>query len=302
MVTAIDADGMIHMRMRAECVPCQLRRAIYESSLVQGSDEIEVMKAAVKVFKEYFPPPEGMSNNEVSSLVKEAVYNVLGTNDPQAGIKQRSNRVALDLLPVVEQMVESSEDPFRTAVLAAVVGNVMEFGISGSAVSPEHLTEIFHEHLKKGLYVDHTDRIREMIEEVDEVLFLSDNAGEIVFDGLLIKEIKRLGPRVTLMVRGEPILNDATMVDVKELGLDNIADRVTTTGSYGVGVVFSRVPQEVKNEIFNARFIVAKGMGNYEGFADLELPPTAFLLRTKCGPVAEDIGFPKDRNISYLRV
>lgn len=289
------------MRMQAECVPCQLKRAIYEASLVPGSDTVEVMRTALRVFNEYFPPPEGMENNEVSSLVKEAVYRVIGSKDPQWENKRRSNQVALSLFPEVEDMISKSNDPFHTAVLAAVVGNVMDFGIKGSAESPEHLSEVFHTHLKEGLFLDHTDRIRQKLEEVDEVLYMTDNAGEIVFDILLIRELKRMGKRVVLMVRGEPILNDATLEDVEELGLGKEVDRVTTTGHFGVGIAMGRVPRTVKDEIFDAQLIIAKGMGNYEGFADLQLPPVAFLMRTKCRPVAEDIGYPLHRNIAHFR-
>ncbi len=289
------------MRMRAECVPCQLKRAIYEASLVPGSDQIEVMETAIRVFNEYFPPPEGMDNNEVSSLVKEAVYGVIGSKDPQWENKRRSNQIALSLFPEVERMIAESDDPFRTAILAAVVGNVMDFGIKGSADSPEHLSDIFHANFDEGLFADHTDKIRAQVEEVDEVLYMSDNAGEIVFDILLIRELKKLGKRVVLMVRGEPILNDATIEDVEELGLAKEVDRVTTTGHFGVGIAMGRAPKSVKDEVFNAQFIIAKGMGNYEGFADLDLPPIAHLMRTKCGPVAEDIGYPLHKNIAHYR-
>ncbi len=289
------------MRIRAECVPCQLKRAIYEASLVPGSDPIEVVQTAMRVFNEYFPPPEGMDNNEVSSLVKEAVYRKIGSSDPQWENKRKSNKVALSLLPEIENMIAQSNQPFRTALLAAVVGNVMDFGIKGSAESPEHLSEIFHQHFEEGLFVDHSDIILDMIMKVDEVLYMCDNAGEIVFDKLLIREIKNLGKKVILMVRGEPILNDATLEDVQELDMEQEVDRVITTGHFGVGIAMNRAPREVKDEIMNAKFIVAKGMGNYEGFADLDLPPIAFLMRTKCRPVAEDIGYPYQKNIAYFR-
>lgn len=289
------------MRMRAECVPCQLKRALYEASLVPGADEIEVMKNALGVFRDHFPPAEGMDNNEVSSLVKEAVYRTIGSCDPQRGNKRLSNEVALSLLPRVERMIRESDDPLRTAILAAVIGNIMDFGIPGSAARPEHLTALFDEHFRQGLHVDHTDRIRARLLEVDEVLYLTDNAGEIVFDMLLIRELKRMGKRVVLMVRGEPILNDATLEDVSELEIEREVDRVTTTGHFGVGIAMGRAPREVRNEIFNADLIIAKGMGNYEGFADLDMPPVAFLMRTKCGPVAEDIGYPLHSNIAHYR-
>ena len=289
------------MRMRAECVPCLLRRALFEASLVQGADEYEVMKAALEVLHEGFPPPSGMSNHELSTRVHEAVYRVLGTDDPYVNIKRRSNEVALSILPEVEVLVEESEDPFGTALLSSVVGNVMDFGIEGAAEGPDSLKKMFHRLFNEGLGVDDTEKIRKKIQETCRVLYITDNTGEIVFDRLFIREIRRLGAEVTLMVRGRPILNDATLEDVRELGLDREVNRVTTTGSFGVGVVFSRAPEEVRDEIFSAQFIISKGMGNYEAFADLMLPPTAFLLRTKCRPVAEDIGFPRGINVAYMR-
>lgn len=292
--------------MSAECIPCQLKRAIFEASLVPGSDENEVVKAAMELLAEKFPPPPGTSNNEITTDVHELVYSVLGTDDAYVDLKKRSNDVAHSILPEVKRLIDDHLDPFEGSLLASVVGNVMDFGIKDTVSEPEELNERFHQLWEDGLFVNDSSKIKERVSDIaergGEILYITDNAGEIVFDRLLISEIMKHGAKVALMVRGKPILNDATIEDVRELGLEHEVDRVLTTGVLGVGVVMSRIPEYVKKEIFNAELIISKGMGNYEGFADVVgLPPIAFLLRTKCKPVAEDIGFPLGVNVAYLK-
>lgn len=289
------------MRMRAECVPCLLKRALFEVSLVENADEYQVMRAALEVLSREFPPIAGVSNHEISTKVHEVVYQVLRTKDPYASLKKRSNEVALSMFPEVEKLVKDSGDPFKAALISSVVGNVMDFGIEGAAEGPDSLREMFYRLFDEGLGIDHTERIREKLREVRRVLYLTDNTGEIVFDRLFIREIKKFGIEITIMVKGQPILNDATRTDVWELGLDREVDRITTTESFGVGVVLSRMPPRAKREIFDAEFIISKGMGNYEALSDVKLPPIAFLLRTKCKPVAENMGFPVGINVAYLR-
>jgi hypothetical protein len=119
---------------------------------------------------------------------------------------------------------------------------------------------------------------------------VADNVREIVYDGLLIEQMRKLGARVTLVVRGAPILTDATMEDVWEFGLDKVADGVTTTGSNAIGIKLDEIPAELRDILPRASLIIAKGMANYEMLSEYSFKPVAYLMRVKCAPVAESVG------------
>jgi uncharacterized protein with ATP-grasp and redox domains len=151
----------------------------------------------------------------------------------------------------------------------------------------------------QGIDIDDTDRIAALANGAD-VLYLVDNCGEIYFDELLIEELKSLGARVTLVVRGEYILTDVTMEDVQRMGLDKKVDRVLTTGSNAVGVSLEEAPAELLNALRTADLIISKGMANYESLSDAGFKPMAYLLRAKCEPVAASIGAKKGMNVAML--
>jgi hypothetical protein len=129
-----------------------------------------------------------------------------------------------------------------------------------------------------------------------------DNAGEIVLDMILIKEIKKLGPKVIAVVRGGPVLNDATMIDAEDIGLSECADEVRDTGAPAIGVNLERNSEEFIELFHSAELIVAKGMGNFESMTELEPScPIVHIMRTKCNPVAEYVGVPRNKNVVLIR-
>ena len=148
-----------------------------------------------------------------------------------------------------------------------------------------------------GLDIDDTDEMRELL---DKVVYIADNVGEIIYDGLLIEQIKRLGGDVTLVVRGGYILTDATIEDVWEFGLEKIADKVITTGSNAVGVNMEEASEELREALPTASLIIAKGMANFEMLSEYNFKPIAYLMRVKCTPVGEAVGARKGDVIAKL--
>ncbi len=148
-----------------------------------------------------------------------------------------------------------------------------------------------------GLDVDDTERMKSML---GEVVYLADNCGEIVFDTLLFEEIRKLGGRITLVVRGAPILNDVTMKEVKELGIDKKVDRILTTGSNAIGVCLKEAPPELADALGRASLIISKGMANYETMSEYDFKPIAYLLKTKCESVAEAMGLSRNMNVARV--
>jgi uncharacterized protein with ATP-grasp and redox domains len=283
------------MKIKAICIPCLFNRTLYETNLVDHSLALKVLEDACKIVAKY--DLSDSCSATVATEVHRATYDTLGTDDPYESIKRRCNQAAVDILPKTKKAIGDSRDSLKAAVLCSIIGNVMDFGIPSSPDSPEKLIEEFDRLWDEGLAVDDTDKMRKYLEKGGHVLYFSDNCGEIVFDKLLCQEIKKFDVNLTFIVRGEPILTDATVKDVHEFGIAEVVDEVLTTGCYAVGVDFEQMGEELRQALENCDFIIAKGMGNYETFSETDYLPIAYLLRTKCKPVAEDMGLDTDINV-----
>jgi uncharacterized protein with ATP-grasp and redox domains len=224
--------------------------------------------------------------------------------DPYKELKQRSNEMALRILPELQSSIDkmrSSVQRFRRAALIAAAANAIEFDVAGREFNLEDFKDIV-DRVESDLVVDNIEPFRRLCSEVRSVTYLIDNAGEVALDIILISQIKRLGPRVTAVVKKGPILNDATLDDARDVGLDKVADRVMDMGAPTIGIMLDRASQEFKHVLFTSELVVAKGMGHYESITELEIPcPVVHILRTKCNPVAEHIGVPRNKNVVLLR-
>jgi uncharacterized protein with ATP-grasp and redox domains len=236
----------------------------------------------------------------VATKVHREVYALLGEADPYADLKRRSNDVVLGLYPEAERFVEEADDRLHAALLCAVVGNVLDFGIGTEFDSPEVLEGRFRHLLAEGLGHDDTPAMREILERADDVVYLVDNCGEIVLDRLALKEIAKFNCSLTLVVKGEPILTDATMADIEGLGIEEIVDEVVEAPGFAVGISLEALKDDFGDRLRRADLIVAKGMANYEALSETDIGPVAYLLRTKCSPVAESLGLRKDINAVKL--
>ena len=231
------------------------------------------------------------------------IKKITGNPDPYAKRKRLSNEKALEMLPIAELLVKNSKDEmgkFRKACLCAIVGNIMEFDILGHKFEYAELKGLF-ENAEKDLAIDEIKRIYELAKKSRNLMYLTDNAGEIAFDKLLVGELKNLGCRITVVVKGGPVLNDATLPDAKLVGIDKIADAVITTGTDAVGLQPKECSKEFLDAYYNADFIIAKGMGYAETLTELELKvPHALLFRTKCNPVARYFNVERNKNVAII--
>jgi uncharacterized protein with ATP-grasp and redox domains len=283
------------MKIRARCVPCLFGRTLYETNLIDPSKALKVMEEASRIIGTY--DLNDVCSAVVATEVHRATYKILGTEDPYKVIKNRCNQTAVSILPKAENIIDGSEDRLKSAILCSIIGNVLDFGISSSPENPEKLVEEFDKLYLEGLSVDDTDKVKDYLGKGGKVIYFADNCGEIVFDKLLCREIKKFDIHLTLVVRGEAILTDATLEDVNEYGIDEIVDEVLTTGCFAVGVDFDKLPKELTKALESADLIISKGMANYETFSETGYRPIAHLLRTKCEPVAEDMGLRTNINV-----
>ncbi len=231
------------------------------------------------------------------------IKRISGNDDPYRRNKRISNERALKLLPFARSLVEEGytrQDRFKRACLCSIAGNVMEFDIPGHRFAYDRLKQTFRD-AAKDLAIDDTARINEIATKSSSVLFLADNAGEIVVDTLLVEQLKDMGLSVTVAVKGGPIINDATLQDAEVSGIDKLSDRVITTGTDAVGLAIKEVCPEFMEAYKSADLIIAKGMGYAETLTEFKLTkPHVLLLRTKCYPVANFFSVPREKNVAKL--
>jgi damage-control phosphatase, subfamily I len=286
------------MEMAAECIPCLLGRVLFEVELCNPRRSEAAMRDALKVLQEGYEP--GANSAEVATRVHQRAYHVMGCVDPYLELKIRSQEIARELFPRAQCLVESSADRLEAAALAAIAGNVMDFGIAGLD-DPTALLRQFDAIVRQGLNVNDLSQVRQRLAGAKKIVYLLDNCGEDVLDILLIREIRALGPRVIGVVKGEPILTDVTMDDARRSGVDREFDEVLTTGMFAVGINVKNLGDRLRRELGEADLIISKGMANFEALSDSPCRPIAYLMRAKCRPVAEAVGAKKDDNVVRMR-
>lgn len=273
------------MKLNIECIPCFMRQALKALKFCGTSEEIqetglrEVMQALLREEWNRTPP-------ELAHIVHAIVRKYCG--DPYKNIKKKSNELALKLYPEIKSTVESSIDKLRTAVKVSIAGNIVDFGaIDKDSVEEFNLMNFVREVVKSELDIDDYGLFRQKLEESKSLLYFADNAGEIVFDRILIEtmlSVRKL--KVMFVVKAGPIINDATLEDAKQVGLDEIVSEYRFISNGEVGV--ERNSPEVGRWIEEHDLTVSKGQGNYEGLS--EFSGIFYMLMVKCPVIARHIG------------
>lgn len=291
------------LKVEAECAACIINRAAVEIKLATTNPALrframmELLHMLSKEFKPSAVPADLGTKRD--RLIKR----VTGNDDPYKRSKRLCNENALKLLPYARKLVEegyTQQDRFKRACLCAMVGNMMEFDIPGHNFTFGMLRKSLRE-AAKDLVIDDIGRIYEVAEKSREVLYLTDNAGEIVFDTLLVEQLKNMGLKVIVAVKGGPVINDATWEDAEVSGMTKIADKVITTGTDAVGLAPKEVSTEFLSVYKSVDMVFAKGMGYAETLTEYKLEkPHALLFRTKCEPVANFFGVHRNKNVAKL--
>ncbi|MGQ9539348.1 MAG: damage-control phosphatase ARMT1 family protein [Candidatus Bathycorpusculaceae bacterium] len=291
------------MKVEAECAACIITRGAAEvkeattNPALRFRAMMEILHLLSKEFKPSAVPADLGTKRD--RLIKR----VTGNNDPYKRNKRICNENALKLLPYARKLVEegyTQQDRFKRACLCAMVGNIMEFDIPGHKFTFSGLRKSLKE-AGKDLAIDDIGKIYEVAANSHGVLYLTDNAGEIVFDTLLVEQLKNMGLSVIVAVKGTPVINDATLEDVEIAGMDKIADKIITTGTDAVGLSPKEVSAEFQKVYDSVDMVFAKGMGYAETLTEYKLQkPHALLFRTKCDPVANFFAVPKEKNVAKL--
>jgi uncharacterized protein with ATP-grasp and redox domains len=267
-----------------------------------STDDEEIRKEAIKSLlklmgdnydKDTVPSVLG---NERGRLIAE----ITGCKDPYHERKITENQQTLTILPEMKKILENTpvSKRLRVACKMACLGNVIDYDVPGNNSNLSDAIKF----LEQPLYIDDTDKLKSLIKPDINLLFLTDNAGEIALDTLVVRELKRLGCYVTVAVKdGPPSLNDALMEDALMVGMDKIADALITTGAKAIGIRLDESPKWFIEQYYKADIILAKGMANWETMTETPVPcPTMYLFRTKCEPVAKSVRAPEDESIAFL--
>lgn len=291
------------MKVEVECASCILHRGYLQiiEATKDSSIQFKAMSALTHLLAKEFKPSAipAILGTKRDRTVKK----ITGNLDPYAKRKQTSNKKAIEMLPQVERSIsneKSAESRFRKACLCSIVGNIIEFDIPGYTFNYSDMERLI-EKAENDLAIDEIPKIFNLAKKARRILFLADNAGEIVFDKLLVRELKEFGANVIVTVKSGAVLNDATIEDARYAGIDEIADNVITTGTDAVGLVPEECSKEFLTLYNSSDMIIAKGMGYVETLTEFNLnSPHAMLLRTKCNPVAKFLKVERGKNVAKL--
>jgi uncharacterized protein with ATP-grasp and redox domains len=272
------------MRIYLDCISCFIRQALDAARLATDDEQIhkkvvrEVLRLAVELDMSQSPPAIGQQ-------IHRLIRNLVGQDDPYRKIKSRFNNLALKLYPDLRKQIVNSNNRLETSVRLAIAGNIIDCGVNGS-VNESDLNKAISESLTADFDSRQLQSFQDTIEQAEEILYLADNAGEIVFDRLLIEQLPC--EKITVVVKGRPVINDATMEDAMAAGLPRIVE-VIDNGSDGPGTILESCSQTFRSRFEDADLIIAKGQGNYETLSDVE-KNIIFILKAKCPVIAKDLG------------
>jgi uncharacterized protein with ATP-grasp and redox domains len=239
----------------------------------------EVMGWAARMDFNQSPPA-------IAQRIHRRLRELSGERDPYREPKAQGNRMALHLLPELKTYMAAAADPLETALKLAVAGNVIDLGAK-STVTSSDLQHAVERAMTMPLHGS-VDDFKSAVARADTILYLADNAGEIVFDRLLIEQLSP--DRVTLAVRGAPIINDATREDAEAAGLHDIVE-VIDNGSDAPGTLLEDCSDDFRRRFDQADLIIAKGQGNFETLS--RNPRTIFFLfKAKCPVIATHVQVP----------
>jgi uncharacterized protein with ATP-grasp and redox domains len=260
----------------------QAREAIAYSG-VETEAGFQVLRRVLRLMSELdwtLPPPA--LGQQVHRLIRE----LTGNSDPYAAIKQRMNQQAAKLYPMWHTIFRQAHSPLDAAVRMAIVGNLLDVGAK-TQLDAASVRTAFEGALSAPLRGS-IDEFAEAIRSARSILYLADNAGEIVFDRDLLAQLP-LG-KFVVAVRGSPVLNDATVADAEQAGLPDYCE-IISNGSDAPGTIVGDCSPEFRESFNAADLVIAKGQGNYESLAGTD-KHIFFLLKIKCDVLSQDLGWP----------
>ncbi|MBW1933072.1 MAG: DUF89 family protein [Deltaproteobacteria bacterium] len=272
------------MHIYLDCIPCFIRQSLDAARHATADENVHeqvvrgVLGLANNLDMSQSPPVIGQ---KIHRLIRQLV----GVEDPYQDVKRQFNNFALKLYSEMRNLIVKSKEPLETAVRLAIAGNIIDFGVNGTLEENE-LEKTISQCLTEESADMQIESFHNSIDAAEDILYLADNAGEIVFDRLLIEQLPT--EKITVAVKGSPVINDATMQDAVIAGLPKIVE-VIENGSDAPGTILKSCSQSFRGRFDKAGLIIAKGQGNYETLSDVD-KNIFFILKAKCPVIAVDLG------------
>lgn len=275
------------LKIRPECIPCTISGALRMAR--HASRDLEAHKKVIQIMAEQLAHVSWEeSPPDLAFIAQEVVFNVTGVRDPYSKVKEKSNRKVMGFYPEMKRLISSSRNPLQTAAKLAALGNSIDFGV----YSEVSLESIFSKIEGLNFTLQDIEEFKRRIKDAEKLIYFMDNAGEIVFDKVLIETMAdfrgRWFKKITIVPKEEPLLNDATVVDVEEVSLTRLPNVVVKP--VGSGRKYAPYPRsnEVRNWIREHELAIFKGQVNFELF--LDEPDAFFILVAKCPVTAGALG------------
>jgi uncharacterized protein with ATP-grasp and redox domains len=271
------------MKTFYDCLPCFVAQAV--SALERCGTDDELFQETMRVvFGELAAVDFTASPPATVRRLYALIHQATGNTDPYAAEKKQSNRLALDLA----DGLTGEADGFVDRLKLAMAANSIDYGRYGRLEEKDVLTSM-QAALTACVDAKAVEALRGAIGEATDILYLCDNAGEIVFDRMFIEELPRA--KITAVVRGRPVINDATLEDARQAGLVDLVE-VIDNGSDAPGTLLETCSETFRERFAAADLIIAKGQGNFETLSEVTGKRIFFLLKVKCPLIARDIGQP----------
>jgi len=274
------------MKTKTDCIPCVFKQALTTVRHVTNDEEIieRVMKKIAEVYSK-------RSLQTTPAYYSQISYDIIseetGVEDPFFDEKKKFNELVLEMVPDCYTELEKSCNPLITGAHLAVAGNIIDLGIGGGLDIHGTLSSA----LEQPFAINHIEELRADLMKYSSLLYIGDNAGEIVFDRLFIEVLKKLYPDLEIIfsVKSKPIINDATMEDAIDVGMTKICNVIETGGNY-IGAPLDKVSESFLETFNSSEIIIAKGHGNFETLNEETGNNIYFILKAKCQMVANELG------------
>lgn len=270
------------MKLHLECIPCYIRQALEAAQMVTEDKKLQeqILRESLIVASKFDTESSGfITQAKIQNVIKE----ILPDGDPYREVKEKYNCITLGLADELKRVIEISTDPFETSLRISLAGNIIDFG-PNITLNKKIIKEAIKKSLSQNLDEEKIKLLKENIDNAKRILFIGDNAGEIVLDKIFIEKLPK--EKITYVVRGGYALNDATMQDAKMVGMTDTV-RVITTGLDMPAAILPLCSKDFLVNYKRADLIIAKGQGNYEALCE-EDKNIFFLLKIKCTIIAKN--------------
>ncbi len=289
------------------CASCMLNIAYL--TLQKSTDDRKIQfESLKKLYKLLDDFSETVFPTEISTRIYRMLQDTTKNKDPFKKEKERSNILGIEVSNLIKGDIDETRSiPKRIykAIIATIVGNIIDFGTDKHQfrLDTQEFMKLYYKNLETGFKIDDSKEFLALLNEIKTILYVADNAGEIAFDKLFIRELLGIGKKVVVAIKGDPVANDATMDDARKVGLQELDIELISTGSNALGVMIEEISEEFKEKLEKSELIIAKGQANWETFTyykDFFKVPIFLILRVKCLPIAKFLGVDVGDNAIQL--